>query len=486
MRAFGLVAAFVFAACASGPAVSDSVVAEDVQPFGDAATPDVTDVNVPDRPVPDVPEVEDVPEIPDAPSPADLPETPDIADVAPTLDIEDVPDTGADAGDTADVNKDTCPPDEDDDSLTQKAALGAGEANADDEFASAVAVFGNTAIVGAYKHAGGGAAYVFVRDCGSWMLKQTLAASDAADGDRFGISVGISGETAIVGANGDDDAGPGSGSAYVFIRSAGTWTEQQKLTADDADGGALFGFAVAVSGDRAIAGAIFDSHAGPASGSAYIFERTGEIWGQTQKLTAADAAEEDQFGQAVAIAADTAIVGAHQDSEDDKAQVGSAYVFVHGESGWSQQQKLMAGDAAAGDLFGASVALDGDTTIIGAHHQDAAGSNSGAAYVFVRAEGVWTQQQKLLAGDSAKGDRFGYRVTVLADAALVTAYEHDAGGAKDSGAAYLFVRSDGAWTEQQKLVAADGKSGYRFGYSAGLTPAAAMVGAASGTVYVFE
>ena len=190
---------------------------------------------------------------------------------------------------------------------------------------------------------------------------------DAAAVDCFGTSVSISGDTALVGAYQDDDAGSDTGSAYVFVRSGDTWTQQAKLTASDAAAGDFFGYSVSVSGDTAIIGALRDDDAGSGSGSAYVFVRSGTTWTQQQKLTASDAAGEDQFGISVSIDGDTALVGAYDD-DDAGAMSGSAYVFVRSGDTWTQQQKLTASDAAAGDFFSYSVSVSGDTALVGATH----------------------------------------------------------------------------------------------------------------------
>ena len=136
-----------------------------------------------------------------------------------------------------------------------------------------------------------------------------------------------SGDTAVVGAFLDNSPLPDAGSAYIFVRTGGVWTQQAKLTASDAAAGDRFGTSVAVSGDTAVVGAYFDDDAGSSSGSAYAFVRTGGVWMQQAKLTASDAAANDQFGYSVALSGDTAVVGAYQD-DDAGSNSGSAYVFV--------------------------------------------------------------------------------------------------------------------------------------------------------------
>jgi hypothetical protein len=164
---------------------------------------------------------------------------------------------------------------------------------------------------------------VFVRSGGVWTEQQKLLATDGAADDSFGRSVAISGDTVIVGADQTDDAGLDSGSAYVFVRSGGVWTEQQKLLASDGAADDWFGRSVAISGDGA--GRNYEA-AGLDSGSAYVFVRSGGVWTEQQKLLATDGAELDGFGNSVAISGDTAIVGAW-DNDDAGTNSGSAYVY---------------------------------------------------------------------------------------------------------------------------------------------------------------
>ena len=250
-----------------------------------------------------------------------------------------------------------------------------------------------------------------------------LTASDAAAGDLFGFSVAISGETAVVGALSDDTAaGTDAGSAYVFVRSGISWSQQAKLTASDAAAGDDFGESVAISGNTIVVGADLDDDAGNFSGSAYVFVRSGTSWSQQAKLTAGDAAAGDQFGFYVGISGETVVVGCLGD-DSGGTEAGAAYVFVRSGTSWSQQQKLTASDAAAGDLFGFSVTIGGDTVVVGAPLDDTgAGSDAGSAYVFVRSGTSWSQQAKLTASDAAAGDQFGRNaVGISSDTVVVGA-----------------------------------------------------------------
>ncbi|WP_437586790.1 Kelch repeat-containing protein [Sorangium sp. So ce1000] len=375
----------------------------------------------------------------------------------------------------------------------QEARLTASDGAVDDRFGASVAISGDTALVGAYEgdvggNADQGSAYVFTRAGGVWTQRQKLIASDGAVGDDFGISVALSGDTALVGAYNDDvGANANQGSAYVFTRTSGVWTQQQKLIASDGAVNDRFGISVALSGDTALVGAPSDSVGANANqGSAYVFTRTSGVWTHQQKLIASDGAVDDRFGASVAISGDTALVGAYEGDVGGNADQGSAYVFTrvvvagareHGPP-WAQQQKLIASDGAAGNRFGASVALSEDTALVGAYNDDV-GTNAsqGSAYVFTRTGGRWTQQHELTAGDSAADDVFGASVALSGDTALVGAYNNDVGTNASQGSAYVFTRTGGRWTQQHELTAADGAADDAFGASVALSGDTALVGA---------
>ena len=309
-----------------------------------------------------------------------------------------------------------------------------------------------------------------------------LTASDAAAEDQFGVSVAISGTTAIVGARGDD-AGSNSGSAYLFD----TTTGQQlfKLTASDAAAKDFFGFSVAISGTTAIVGAWQDDDAGTDSGSAYLFDTaTGQ---QIFKLTASDAAAKDFFGVSVGISGTTAIVGAWRD-DDAGADSGSAYLF---DTTTGQQLfKLTASDAAAEDAFGWSVAISGTTAIVGAYQDDDAGFGSGSAYLFDTTTGQ--QLFKLTASDAGSIDWFGESVSISGTTAIVGAWlDFDPAGL-GSGSAYLFDTTTGQ--QITKITASDAAEFDEFGRSVGISGSSAICGArldddagsGSGSAYVFN
>jgi len=347
-----------------------------------------------------------------------------------------------------------------------------------DRFGYAIAIDGDTVVVGAYgdddKGSDSGSAYVFVRDGGTWTQQAKLVPADGAASDWFGWAVAIDGDTVVVGAYGDDDKGTNSGSAYVFVRTGGTWTQQAKLVPADGAANDYFGYAVAVDADTIVVGAHYDDDKGADSGSAYVFTRTGATWTQQAKLTAAGGAAGDWFGWAVAVDGDTVVVGAPDDARGAKS--GSAYVFVRAGATWTQQAKLLAADGAAGDRFGWAVAVDAGTVVVGAYGDDDKVRDSGSAYVFVRTGGTWTQQAKLTAADGAAYDRFGYAVAVDGDTVVVGAYGDDDKGT-DSGSAYVFTRTGATWTQQGKLTAPDGAAGDWFGEAVAVDADTIVVGA---------
>jgi uncharacterized repeat protein (TIGR01451 family) len=359
-----------------------------------------------------------------------------------------------------------------------------------DAFGYSTALSGDTALVGALNatvndHARQGAAYVFTRVGTAWIFQQKLTALDGAAYDNFGFRVALSGDTALVGADAAVVSGNGEqGAAYVFTRSGITWSQQQKLTASDGAAGDIFGSSTALSGDTALVGAweaTVNGHLG--QGAAYVFTRSGATWSQHQKLTASDGAAGDVFGYSAALSGDTALVGAIFAKVGSNSDQGAAYVFTRSGTTWSQQQKLTASDGASYDRFGNSAALSGDTALVGAVNAKI-GSNSdqGAAYVFTRSGTTWSQQQKLTAADGAASDNFGYSVALSGNTALVGADGATVNGHAEQGAAYLFNRSGTTWSQQQKLIASDGATDDSFGFSAALSGDTALVGAPSATV----
>lgn len=345
-----------------------------------------------------------------------------------------------------------------------------------------------------------------------------VVAGDRDIQDRFGWSVAVSGNYAIVGAYGDDfgPVDPNMGSAYIFEKSGiADWTFVQKIYNSDQDDYDRFGWSVAIDGDYAVIGAYAEDHditdGAPLSsaGSAYIFERdVSGVWNQTQKIVASDRAEGDEFGWSVAISGTSLIVGSHFDNENESGlayiyHAGSAYIFDRlGDGTWIQSQKIVGSGRAAdidfpggggggedlSDQFGCDVDIEGDRIIVGAYHHDynAIGAaplhETGTAYIFERSGGTWTEVAKLQNNDRALEDRFGWSVGISGDIALVGAYtedENEAGGStlENAGSIYVFERSGGGvWLQSQKIVPNDRATGDRFGYDLSISGETFVIG----------
>lgn len=298
-----------------------------------------------------------------------------------------------------------------------------------------------------------GSVYLFGRNEGgsdNWGFVDKITAPDGAANDHFGISLAVSEGMVIVGAHNDNDHGTNSGSAYIFEQhhcGSDSWVFVAKLTAPEPHGAPqdFFGTAVAINGDVAIVGADGDDDHGSRSGSAYVFQRNqdgSDNWGFVKKLMADNPTARDFFGSAVAVNGDIAIVGVPRDDEKG-TDAGAAYLFERNQGGsdnWGLIKKLTADDAAAHDFFGHSVTISGNDAIIGAYGDDDHGGTSGSAYVFSRdQDGTdnWGQAIKLYATHAAAIDRFGYAVAAGGDSAIIGAWGDKVNG-NDSGSAYIY------------------------------------------------
>ncbi|MFG0241288.1 MAG: GC-type dockerin domain-anchored protein [Phycisphaerales bacterium JB054] len=368
----------------------------------------------------------------------------------------------------------------------------ANDSATDDHFGWSVSVDGDTAVVGAISDddngVNSGSAYVFTRSNGTWTQQAKLLPFDGVARDYFGYAVSIEGDTALIGATGDDDYGESSGSAYVYTRAGGVWTLQAKLRPTDGAERDEFGSSVALDGEVALIGSPLDDGNGrDNSGSAYVFARSGNAWTQQAKLLPSDGHSfgGDFFGHSVSIVGSTAVIGARGDD--------SAEVFTQSGGLWALQAKLTPADEAL--FFGSSVSLspDGNTVLIGAERDDDNGTWSGSAYVFTRSADTWTQQAKLLADDGAEEDFFGRTVSLGTGTAVIGAFWDDDNGSK-SGSAYVFIRTGSLWTEHAKLLPSGGSVNDAFGVCVSVSDDTAVIGAYideltiddTGAVYVFD
>ncbi len=306
--------------------------------------------------------------------------------------------------------------------------------------------------------------------CDPLQLHKRLLLPDVQSNDRYGASVAVSGDWAFVGAPIDKPFNATNasarGSVSVFHRDrggSGEWGFVQKLQPADLADYAYLGQSVAADGDTLVAGGYyFPDYQNPAQGLAYVFVRSGDRWEQQARLTASDGAVGDNFGN-VAIDGDTLVVGAYGDDGPAGADQGSAYVFVRDAGAWTQVAKLLAPDAAVGDTFGSNVAISGDTIVVGAPYDNGpAGNDQGSAYVFVGSGANWTQQAKLTSPDPGGNQLFGAYVAIDGDTLAVSEHQ-DSGALSQAGAVHVFARNGATWTPQAKLTASDANHADYFG-----------------------
>ncbi|MGE0480932.1 MAG: immunoglobulin domain-containing protein [Phycisphaerae bacterium] len=323
-----------------------------------------------------------------------------------------------------------------------------------------------------------GAVHVADEGSGDWSGRTAVRPTDGNTLQQFGYSVAIDADTLLVGAPNDDDRGPGAGAVYVYRLIGSTWSLEQKLFGADTQANDQFGAAVALSGDTALIGAYHDNNTGGQfAGAAYVFDRTVNIWTQSQKILAADAREFDVFGWSVAIDADIAVVGTPSGDSATVADCGAAYLYQRTAGVWAPLAKRTAADAAASDFFGRSVAIRGDLIVVGAYgHEDPGGNDTGAAYVLERQGGAWPQTARLRAFDPADSDWFGWSVAIDNGRVLIGAPRDDVAGS-ESGSAYVYEKFGGQWLHRARIAPGDLAPRDNFGWSVALLGDIAIGGA---------
>jgi len=371
---------------------------------------------------------------------------------------------------------------------------------AGDKFGYSVSTTSSLAAVGAYgddDHGSeAGRAYLFGRNTGggdNWGQFASLVPTDPAAGDQFGWSISNTSNLAIIGAPGDDDQGPSAGSAYVFSRQGGVYTQTAKLLPAAVTGGDNFGFSASITTNFALVGTPYDDDYGPDSGAAYLFGRnTGGVnnWGLIKKLYAGDPTGGDYFGQSVSVVNNFLIVGA-PGADDTGPNSGAAYVFGRNTGGggnWGQAAKLLASDATDEDLFGWSVSISQNFAVVGAPDDDDQGLKSGSAYIFNRDEGGhdnWGQVKKLMGAEGTGGDMFGWSVSIDGELVVSGAKGDDDYGL-NSGSAYAFGRNTGGpgnWGQIDKFYASNPSQDAAFGTSVSVNARIICVGAPDGLTY---
>ena len=291
--------------------------------------------------------------------------------------------------------------------------------------------------------------------------------------DEFGVSVGISGNTVVVGSIYDDDMGGDAGSAYVFVEDNGVWTQQAKLTAKDAKPSDYFGISVAIAGDRIMVGAAEAATGSIRTGAVYVYERVNKVWSLVQKLMPPSGAANDYFGYNVALEGNIAIIGAPQ-TDAVAYDSGAAYVFTHDGVQWNQASKLVPTNGGPYGFFGGSVALWGTTALIG-QWDDGSGADMGSVFAYKENAGSWAEQAELKASDRDSGDTFGFAVAIYNNKAFVGAPFRD-GSCVNSGAVYVYGRYNDTWCEEQIIVPDDKNASQAFGSAVGVWGDMAAIG----------
>lgn len=366
----------------------------------------------------------------------------------------------------------------------------AGDPSTFDEFGWSVAIDGNTAIVGdegedVGNNARQGAAFIFERIDGVWLFQQRLVAPDGAAGNGLGVSVDVEGNTAVVSTR-------SGGKVYIFTRTGSTWLFQTQFISSDVE--FFVNPIVSLSGNTLLVGCTNGNGVVVGSGTAYVFTRRGTTWSFEAELNASDGVFFDNFGAAIAINGNTALIGAYADDFIGNDNRGSVYVFMRSGSTWTQTLKLRGTPNTVG--FGFSVVFDGTTALAGANVTPAAdGFSQGSAYVFTRKNDIWSAPTEIRINDDPSAGNFGMKVALSGNTALIAAPKADIGTNTAQGSVYLFTNEGGMWAQRAKLLAPDGAKYDNFGRGLALLGNTAMVGAngdnffgntAPGSVYVFS
>ena len=379
---------------------------------------------------------------------------------------------------------------------TQQAKLTETSGLTNDYFGYSVSLSTSRALVGAYwdddNGNNSGSAFIYDFDGSDWVLKQKITASDGFTTQQFGYSVSLDGDTALIGANQDNEFETNNGAVYAFTFDGTTWTQSQKITSDIPEVASKFGFFVDLDGNRVVIGTKHFNE------KAYVFEFDTDTWVQKSILTASSATPSNKFGTAAALSGDAIIVGAYGDNIYGFGS-GSVFGFNYNStsSNWLENTKLIPQEGASGDAFGFYVSIDGNTAVVGAYFDDfdnaTTSTATGAVYVYSFDGSLWNLSQKLYATQRNQNANFGHSVVIKGNRILIGATGDD-GDINNSGAAYIFDYDGSQWLQTAKLTASDGNSFGKFGFSTSLSMDRAVVGGYgdnefgnnSGAAYVYD
>ncbi len=327
------------------------------------------------------------------------------------------------------------------------------------------AIAGDTLFLGAVNRC---AVHVFQRTGGTWLEQAWLEASDGSEWEEFGKSVSADGDLAVVGCPGDDIMSWNSGSAYIFTRQAWGWDETAKLVPSDTFQLDNFGCSVAISGNKVLAGAKYDDDMGHSSGSAYLFELQDGQWVEEAKLVAADGAEGDLAGWSVALEGNTAVVGAWA-RQTDALFAGAVYVYEKLGGVWTQTATLTAPQPLVDAYFGVSVAMDRNFIAVGATGEE---NRRGAVYLFKRSLDGWTYQRRLTGSGTGAGAEYGNALALDNGRLLVAAHRQN--GLR--GGAFLYEQRGSFWIETGPMAPQGMAAGEQAGWSVALSGSEMLLG----------
>lgn len=416
--------------------------------------------------------------------------------------------------------------------FAQQAYIKASNTQTTDHFGYALAISGDTLAVGVKDEdsstdginstpnesaTDSGAVYVFKRTGTTWLQEAYIKSSNSDANDRFGISVGISGDTLVVGSDFEDSDAIGvnnaqtnapaglnynAGAAYVFTRSGSTWSQQAYLKASNSGSADRFGTSVAIDADTIAVGSVGEASntsginstpndTAATIGAVYVFTRSGTTWTQQAYIKASNPDAGDYFGNAVSIDKDTLAVGSYGEDSGTSGidstptnligDSGAVYVFARSGTTWTQQAYIKSHLPSLNDNFGISVSASGDSIAVGSWRDDGSvpGINvsaadaspnfdAGAAYIYKRTGSTWSQEAYIKASNLATGDSFGYSVGLSGDTLVVGAKDQDITGS-NAGAGYIYTRSGTTWSEQKIFYSNNLQATDTFGYAVGIS-----------------
>lgn len=374
--------------------------------------------------------------------------------------------------------------------ITGDTKIIASDGRAEDYFGGSVSISGDYAVVGAKgANENRGAAYIYKREDIGWTQQAKLIVLDSEPYDYFGCSVSINGDYVIVGAEGVNNT---AGTAYIFKREGIDWIQQAELTGSDVDAWEKFGSSVSICGDYAVVGSPYDYYQGNNMGSVYIYNRNGVSWNlQQDKLIPLDIMQCGYFGQSVSIDGDSIIIGAEGDGGNN-----SVFVYKLEDATWRRDSLLAVPSGDIDDSLIRPVSISGDYAIAGAPEESwgVGKSGSGVAYIFERRGANWASRGDFTSGEKESYGYFGNSVSICGDYAIVGMPNGDNEGMRDCGSVYVFIRKGELWEQQTILTARDGSDNDVFGTSVSVDGYYVIVGAEgdddngsnSGSAYIFR